>query len=75
MALADEQMQTARQFVRRFDGKAAIKSAKKYGIQFDSGDSGISAVSTDIEPVEPDTIRDMTGAENADYWMDIDVTG
>jgi hypothetical protein len=36
---------------------------------------GIPATSIDIQPVEPDAIRDLSGARNADHYMDIIIDG
>lgn len=33
------------------------------------------ATTTNIEPVNPDRIKDVTGARNADAWIDIDISG
>lgn len=48
---------------------------RRRGIRFDeTKGTGIPATTIDIEPVDPDRIRDVTGARNADAWMDIDIT-
>lgn len=73
---ADEPMPAPRQIVRRFDSRKNVKRARKHGIHFDvTKGNGIPAASTDIEPVNPDRIKEATGARNADAWIDIDVTG
>lgn len=61
---------------RRFDSKKAVKNAKKNGIAFDPArGEGIPATSIDIEPVEPDAIKELSGAQNADHYMDISIEG
>ncbi|HET6878804.1 MAG TPA: hypothetical protein VFI31_01465 [Pirellulales bacterium] len=68
-------MQETREVVRRFDSRKNVKRAKRRGIRFDATKgNGIPATTTDIEPVDPDRIKNATGARNADAWMDIDVT-
>ena len=65
-----------REIVRRFESRTNVKQARKQGIRFDQKrGNGIPAASTDIEPVNPDRIKEVTGARNADAWMDIDITG
>jgi uncharacterized protein RhaS with RHS repeats len=63
--------------VRRFDTKKNIKKAKKNGIDYDpEKGSGISATTTNIEPVNPNKIREITGmSREPEAYMDIDVTG
>lgn len=62
--------------MRRFDSPKNVKQAKKHGIQFDEAQgTGIPATTTNIDPVNPDRIKDVTGARNADAWMDIDISG
>jgi hypothetical protein len=69
------EMEGEGEIVRRFDSKANIKSAKKSGITYDpSKGSGIPTATTNIEPVNPDKIKDLLGARNADYYIDIDIT-
>lgn len=64
------------EIVRRFDSRKNIKQAQKTGIKFNrSRGSGIPATTTNIEPVDPDKIKDATGARNADFWVDIDISG
>ncbi len=65
-----------RKIVRRFDSKKNIKKLKKKGMEFDpEKGKGIPTTSTNIDPVNPDKIREMTGARSADAYVDIDVTG
>ena len=72
----DEPTPAPREIVRRFDSRKNVKQARKHGIRFDlTKGNGIPAASTDIEPVNPDRIKEVTGARNADAWMDINVTG
>jgi hypothetical protein len=62
--------------VRRFDSRKNVRHAQKNGIKFDNDrGSGIPATTTNIEPVNPDKIKDVTGARNADAWMDIEIAG
>jgi len=64
-----------KEIVRRFDSKANIKNAKKKGITYDSSKgSGIPTATTNIEPLCADKIKELLGAKNADYYMDIDIT-
>jgi RHS repeat-associated protein len=65
------------EIVRRFMSKQDVKKAKKKGIPFDpkAKKPGIDAATTDIEPVNPDAIKDMLGARNADAYVDIDISG
>lgn len=64
------------EIVRRFDSRRNVKRAKKRGIRYDSNKgAGIPAVTTDVIPRKPDEIKRLTGARNADAFMDIDVTG
>jgi hypothetical protein len=68
-------MQETREVVRRFDSRKNVKRAKRRGIRFDATKgNGIPATTTDIEPVDPDRIKEATCARNADAWMDIEVT-
>jgi len=63
------------EIVRRFDSKANIKNAKKNGITYDSSKgSGIPTATTNIAPVGADKIKELLGAKNADYYIDIDIT-
>jgi hypothetical protein len=67
--------QEKNEIVRRFDSKTNIKNAKKNGIVYDSTKgSGIPTATTNIEPVGPDKIKELLGAKNADYYMDINIT-
>jgi RHS repeat-associated protein len=60
--------------VRRFDSKRAVKEAKKNGIEFDPEKGrGIPTTTTDIDPVNPDKIKEITGADNADAYIDIKI--
>lgn len=71
---ADEGVGQADEVVRRFDSRKNVRQARKNGIKFDKDrGSGIPATTTNIEPVNPDRIKDVTGARNADAWMDIDI--
>jgi len=66
------------EIVRRFTTKKKAKQAKKKGIQYNNTDQkggGISTTATTIEPVDPDKIRDMTGAASAEYYIDISING
>lgn len=64
------------EIVRRFDSRRNVKDAKKNGIKFDPNKGiGIPATTTNIEPVGPDRIREVTGARSADAWIDIDISG
>jgi RHS repeat-associated protein len=64
------------EIVRRFDSKQGIKDAKKNGIPFDpEKGNGIPTTSTDIEPRDPDKIKKATGADAADHFADIDISG
>lgn len=75
-ANADDETGRPDEIVRRFDSKKNVRQAQKTGIIFDRGrGNGIPATTTNIEPVNPDRIKDATGARNADAWMDIDITG
>jgi RHS repeat-associated protein len=62
--------------VRRFMSKQDAKTARKKGIPFDPGAKkpGIDTATTDIDPVDPDAIKEMTGARNADAFVDIDIS-
>lgn len=61
--------------MRRFDSRRNVKRARRRGIPFDETKGiGIPATTIDIEPVDSDRIKDVTGARNADAWMDIDIT-
>ncbi|RBP35124.1 RHS repeat-associated protein, partial [Roseimicrobium gellanilyticum] len=65
-----------KEIVRRFLSKRDAKDAVKNGIPFDPNKgAGISTTTTTIEPVDPDAIRKMTGAANADFYIDINITG
>jgi hypothetical protein len=69
-------VQNEREIVRRFDSAKAVRKAKKSGFAFDPNEGqGIPATSTNVDPVDPDEIKTMTGARNADAFMDIDITG
>jgi hypothetical protein len=69
-AKSTEERGQSGEFVRRFDSKKAVKDAKKHGIAFDPAkDEGIP----EMEPVDPDTIKDLTGAQNADHYMDVSI--
>ena len=62
--------------VRRFDSKSKIKDLKKNGIEFDPDKgNGIPTTTTNIEPVGPDKIKELTGANNATNFADIDISG
>ncbi len=62
--------------VRRFDTGRKIKEARKIGIKYDPTlGNGIPATSTDVEPVDPDEIKRITGARGADEFIDIDISG
>ena len=75
-SFAKNSSDSPREFVRRFDSKAKIKKARKNGIAFDPEKGhGIPTTTTQIDPVNPDKIIDMTGAKSADAYIDIDVTG
>jgi hypothetical protein len=64
-----------RHIVRRFDSKSEIKKARKEGIKIDPvAGEGPRATTINIEPIDPDRIRDATGARNADYYMNTDAT-
>ena len=64
------------EIVRRFLSKADAKTAKKQGIPYDpKKGAGISTTTTTIEPVNPDAIRKMTGAKNADFYIDVNIAG
>jgi hypothetical protein len=64
------------EIVRRFDRQKTIKSAKKTGVRFDAQrGQGIPTTSTELEPINPGKIRDLTGARNADHYMDIAIDG
>ncbi len=65
------------EIVRRFLNKKAMKNAKKRGIAFDAGAKrpGIDTTTTNIQPIGPDKIKEMTGARNADNFIDIDISG
>src|SRR5205807_7878280 len=65
-----------REIVRRFLSKADAKNAAKNGITYDpEKGAGISTTTTTIDPVNPDKIRQMKGARNADHYIDVDITG
>jgi len=71
-----EEAALSREIARRFDSAGNIKQARKQGIQYDPArGNGIPTTSTDIEPVNPDAIRKMTGARSADQYIDVDITG
>jgi RHS repeat-associated protein len=64
------------EIVRRFDTRKNIKNAKKNGIPFDpKKGQGIPTATTNIDPVDPDAIRELTGARAADEYVDIDISG
>lgn len=53
-----------------------MRRAKRRGIRFEASlGTGIPATTTDIAPVDPDRIKEVTGARHSDAWMDIDITG
>ncbi len=62
--------------VRRFMSKQEYKEFKKNGFIFDPNDPrrGISATSITTKPINPDMIKQKTGALGADYYVDIDVS-
>ncbi len=65
-----------REIVRRFDSTKNIKAAKKDGIAYNAEKgNGVPTTTTDIEPVNPDSIRRVTGASSAEAHVDIDITG
>jgi len=67
--------EATKEVVRRFDTKQNIKQIKKEGITYDpSRGNGIPTTSTNIDPVNPNKIRQATGARAADAYVDIDVT-
>jgi hypothetical protein len=75
-AKSSEELGQPGELARRFDSKKAVKNAKKHGIAFDlTKGGGIPAASPEIEPVDPDTIKDVIGAQNADHYMDISIEG
>jgi len=62
--------------VRRFDSKKNIKNAKKKGIEYDpEKGTGISTTTVTINPVNPDKIKELTGARSAEAYMDITIEG
>ena len=74
--VVEEITDQARQIVRRFDTTKNIKRARKEGITFDpEKGSGIPTTTTNIDPVDPDAIREITGARSAESYIDIDITG
>jgi RHS repeat-associated protein len=65
-----------REIVRRFDTAKNVKAARKKGITYDpEKGNGIPTTSTNIEPVNPNAIREITGARSADAFIDVDITG
>ncbi len=62
--------------VRRFMSKAEMKQLRKHGIKFDpTRGSGIPTTTRKFTPKSQDIARRRTGAPNAQYQVDIDVTG
>jgi hypothetical protein len=66
---------TERIHARRFGTKQQVKEWRTKGIKYDPAKGkGIPATTTDILPVNPDDIRDVTGARSAQYYIEIDIT-
>jgi RHS repeat-associated protein len=65
------------EIVRRFMSKKDQKRAIKEGIKFDPNAThpGIPTATTNIDPVNPDKIKEILGAQNADTFIDIDISG
>ena len=59
---------------RRFMNWDEYKKARKNGIPFDPDGHGIPATTPTIRPTNPDRLKNLTGANHADYYLDIDVT-
>jgi hypothetical protein len=61
---------------RRYMSGSEYRAARKAGIPFqpDLGE-GIPTTSATRDPVDPDTIRRMTGARSADYFIDYNIEG
>ena len=59
--------------VRRFTSKEEYKKLKKEGQKYDPNDTrgGLSTTSTKIKPKNPDALKNSTGANHADYYVDI----
>ncbi|MBL8194619.1 MAG: hypothetical protein JNM06_12565, partial [Blastocatellia bacterium] len=73
--LTEKTSEATKEVVRRFDTKQNIKQIKKEGITYDPNrGNGIPTTSTNIDPVNPNKIRQVTGARAADAYVDIDVT-
>ena len=62
--------------VRRFMSKSEMKTLKKEGVNFDTkAGNGIPTTTTNFTPKNQDVARGRTGAPNAQYQVDLDVTG
>ena len=60
---------------RRFMGRQEYKHVKKHGIVFDEAKTGIPATTTSVRPKNSDAIKNLTSADKADYYVDIDIRG
>ena len=56
--------------------KSEMKTLKKEGVNFDTkAGNGIPTTTTNFTPKNQDVARGRTGAPNAQYQVDLDVTG
>jgi hypothetical protein len=62
--------------VRRFVPRSELKQLKQEGMVFDaSKGSGIPTTTRNFAPATQDIARTKTGARNAEFYVDLDVSG
>ena len=67
---------SGRTTVRRFMSKSEMKQLRKEGVKFDSSlGNSIPTTTTNFTPKNQGVARGRTGAPNAQYQVDLDVTG